>query len=439
MERLFSWAIYLLGEGKVRVGSCAFIAFILCLLPVSFSLADGGKSELLGLRQAMQLSVKSHPLVAVKKQELQVASGELSAARWAVFPNADFSFRGFRNDDEQNILNQEVLTVSQPIWTGGMLSGTIGAAKAKRDAAKLAIIEVEQKLLGDTARAFIEVYRANSKLDISISNVEEHERLFDIIERRVRAKTSPEVDLRLARARLAFSKSQLFQNQNALEVARADLEQLIGMPVSGVGTPLIANLAEISLAEASKAALAFSPSIRKMQVEIIGLKAMKKVSQSALHPQVSLGYEKRYGELSAGQDDEQYFLGLDFKPGAGLSSRAAIIASEANEEALRASLSALKREVSREVTIAWREYAAAEMQLLPTELLVNSTSDVVRSYLRQYTVGRKSWLDVLNAQRELVQAQQALTDHQAMLILASYRMKILIGKLNSETLGVQGE
>lgn len=439
MERLFSLAIYLLGEGKMRVGSYASVAFILCLIPVSFSLAEGGKSDLLSLRQAMQLSVTSHPLVAVKKQELQVAISELSAARWALFPNADFSFRGFRDDDEQNIRNQEVLTVSQPIWTGGKLSGAIGAAKAKRDAAKLAIIEVEQKLIGDTARAFIEVSRANSKLDISVSNVEEHERLSDIIERRVKAKTSPEIDLRLARARSAFAKSQLLQNQNALEVARADLEQLIGTPVAGVEAAAIADLAEISLTEANKAALAYSPAIRKMQVEIIGLKAMKEVSQSALHPQLSLGYEKRYGELSASQDDEQYFLGLDFKPGAGLSSRASISASEANEEALRASLSVLKREISREVTIAWREYAAAEMQLLPTELLVNSTSDVVRSYLRQYTVGRKSWLDVLNAQRELVQAQQALTDHQAMLILASYRMKILIGKLNNETLGVQGE
>ena len=129
----------------------------------------------------MQLTIESHPLIAVKKQQLQVAIGELSAARWAVFPNADFSFRGFRDDDEQNILNQEVLTVSQPIWTGGRLSGTIGAAKAKRDAAKLAIIEVEQTLLADTVRAFIEVHRAKSKVEISTSNVEEHERLSDII------------------------------------------------------------------------------------------------------------------------------------------------------------------------------------------------------------------------------------------------------------------
>ena len=73
------------------------------------------------------------------------------------------------------------------------------------------------------------------------------------------------------------------------------------------------------------------------------------------------------------------------------------------------------------------------MQLLPTKLLVESTSEVMESYLRQYTVGRKSWLDVLNAQRELVQARQALADHEAMVSMASYKIQILVGAVNKNT------
>ena len=79
---------------------------------------------------------------------------------------------------------------------------------------------------------------------------------------------------------------------------------------------------------------------------------------------MSLGYEKRYGDLSVNQDDEQYFLGLDFQPGAGLSSRASIIASAADKEALKASLTALEREISREVKIAWREYARSRNAII---------------------------------------------------------------------------
>ena len=138
------------------------------------------------------------------------------------------------------------------------MAGYLGqlARLKKRDAAKLAIIEVEQTLLADTVRAFIEVHRAKSKVEISTSNVEEHERLSDIIKRRVDAATSPEVDLRLAKARLAFSKSQLLRNGNALEAAaKAELEQLIGRAVHRVAAPIRADLTNLNLSQAEKLAL----------------------------------------------------------------------------------------------------------------------------------------------------------------------------------------
>jgi adhesin transport system outer membrane protein len=79
------------------------------------------------------------------------------------------------------------------------------------------------------------------------------------------------------------------------------------------------------------------------------------------------------------------------------------------------------------------------MQILPAQLLAESTSDVVASYLRQYTVGRKSWLDVLNAQRELVQAKYALVEYEVRLIMASYKMKILVGNIRRDTVMAQSE
>lgn len=395
--------------------------------------------QVLTLDQTLALSVQSHPLILAKKQEFQAAEGDLSAARWALFPNAGFSVRGFRKDGDQEALDQEVLSVSQPIWTGGKITGAIGVAKAKRDAAKLAVIETEQAVLVDTARSFIDMHRAKLKVDISLSNVEEHERLYKIIERRVGAATSPQVDLRLANARLAFSKSQLLQNSNALDVAKADLEQLIGRPIYDITAPQAADMSQFSLGEAENAALSFSPAIRKMRSEIAGLKSEEKVAKSALYPQISLGYEKRYGDLAIDQEDEQVFLGLDFQPGAGLSTRSSIRVSQAKKGALNETLRALERETRRQVKITWREYSAARLQLSPTQLLVDSTSQVVGSYLRQYTVGRKSWLDVLNAQRELVQAQYALTDHQAIQTLASFKLKIFVGELNSGTVGSDSE
>jgi outer membrane protein, adhesin transport system len=46
----------------------------------------------------------------------------------------------------------------------------------------------------------------------------------------------------------------------------------------------------------------------------------------------------------------------------------------------------------------------------------------VDSYLRQFRVGKKSWLDVLNVQRERVQAAASLIDLEYPLQLAHFRL-----------------
>lgn len=423
-----------------EVSTLPFLVFGLFLFSLKPSLGEEMKSPTaLSLNQALAAAVKSHPMISSKRMEYQAAIGDLNAARWSAFPNASFSFRGFRRDENENTFDQEKLTVSQPLWTGGRLSGNIKVAKAGRDVAKWGVVESEQALIEETIRAFIELNRANSKVKISAENVKEHERLFNIIKRRVDASTSPEVDLRLAAARLAFSKSQLLQNSNAVAVSKTKLEQLVGLPVFQIISPSKTEKWPVSLQHAEKAALAFSPLIRKMRSEISGLQGLEKVAKSALYPQVTLGYERRFGEFSSNDEEEQVFLGMDFQPGAGLSARSSISVSKARRGAMQDSLLALEREIRQKVQITWREFSSSEMQLSPTKLLVESTSGIVASYLRQYVVGRKSWLDVLNAQRELVLARQSLVDHEASLIMSSYMMQILVGEINTKTVSVRNE
>jgi adhesin transport system outer membrane protein len=55
---------------------------------------------------------------------------------------------------------------------------------------------------------------------------------------------------------------------------------------------------------------------------------------------------------------------------------------------------------------------------------VVANEDVSASFSRQYAIGRKGWIDVLNAQRELTQARYAATDAEWAGRLAQLRMAI---------------
>jgi adhesin transport system outer membrane protein len=68
-------------------------------------------------------------------------------------------------------------------------------------------------------------------------------------------------------------------------------------------------------------------------------------------------------------------------------------------------------------------------------MLVDATTSVVESYLRQYAVGKKSWLDVLNAQRESTQARNTLVEYEILYLTSLYRLKVLLNKINPNALG----
>jgi len=52
-------------------------------------------------------------------------------------------------------------------------------------------------------------------------------------------------------------------------------------------------------------------------------------------------------------------------------------------------------------------------------------------------VGKKSWLDVLNAQREATQARNTLVDFEVQYLTSIYRLRVLMNEINPTILGVK--
>jgi adhesin transport system outer membrane protein len=63
--------------------------------------------------------------------------------------------------------------------------------------------------------------------------------------------------------------------------------------------------------------------------------------------------------------------------------------------------------------------------------LVTATEDVVASYLRQYQIGKKNWLDVLNALRESAQAHYSAVDVASSTQSLQLRLMLLTTPMNS--------
>jgi adhesin transport system outer membrane protein len=80
------------------------------------------------------------------------------------------------------------------------------------------------------------------------------------------------------------------------------------------------------------------------------------------------------------------------------------------------------------------ELEALAQQVEPARLLVTATEDVVASYLRQYQIGKKNWLDVLNALRESAQAQYSAVDVASSTQSLQLRLMLLTSPMNTRAL-----
>ena len=408
--------------------------FSLCLVFSSVStglLSD--EHSALSVDQALALALETHPLIRSAESQFRAAQSELNGARWSRFPTVSIGAQGSSGD-----VQQDTTTVDLPLWAGGRINAEIDLAKSRRDGTWYAVSDAQQTVMLETVSIFFEYFKSEKKLSIAIENVDEHQRLYEIIERRVEANTSPEVDAMLALARLQSAMSAEIQSKNRRNISESSLELLIDKPVASVQVLRQPEKLVIGVDQAVSRAISVSPKVAMVQAEAAGFDASISSARSALYPQVSLGFQ--YGETHGGsldgQVDKQTFLSVQFQPGVGLSVASSVTAAKQRKQSALDTLEAEKRDLSRQVKSAWNEYASVSIQLEPSKKLVEATNSVVDSYLRQYAVGKKSWLDVLNAQREATQARNTLVDFEVLYLTSLYRLKILLNEINPKLLGV---
>ncbi|QHE87175.1 TolC family protein [Hydrogenophaga sp. BPS33] len=374
----------------------------------------------------MSEAVTQHPDVRSRKSNARAAGYELEGARWGRYPSLTTELQ------TQSGGPQTVIKVEQPLWTGGRITSRIGVADAGVGEAEAAVAEIEQNVLGQTAGAFFEILRLESRLDAARASETEHKRLFDIIQRRVQSQVSPATDQTQAAARLNQAITERIQTQRQIEAARLALEQMVGRKVAELAPPPHIGLGNWNEDSLLDAALSFSPERRRLEAQVAVANAQIDLARSQLMPTVVAGYQSRLGNLLPGEDRGRLYVALQLQTGAGLSSMSGVQVAISRKQAALDAIDALERTLTQQVRSIWSERQALGRQVEPVRALLSGADEIVASYLRQFQVGRKNWLDVLNALREKTQAYYALADLESPILYAEVRLLLLAGQLNAQ-------
>lgn len=388
---------------------------------IALALASGVQAQALSVEEALRAAVTSHPLIAARQGELQGSSASLEAARWQRYPALSAQSTAAPAGGSVHTVRIDV-----PLWTGGRVTAEIDTAQARRLAAEAAVGEAQQTVMTRVATAFADLMRMREKIAAADENIAEHQRLLEMIERRVAAQYSPAAEATMARARLEQARTDRVQFENQLANAQADLAQLVGRPVDEVLPPPLVPPPAAPLPDVMASAVGHSPQVQRLKAEEKVAEAEIASRKSAWAPQVSVRHDRLWGR---NYPDSATYLALTFQPGGGLSSLSNVQAAVARRGAAAYSSEAGVKDVTDRVRTDWNQGRSSASEAAVLRDLVQSTRGVYESFLRQFPAGRKSWQEVLNARREATQARYSLADATWIGFGAAVRVDILTGRL----------
>lgn len=373
------------------------------------------------LHAAMNQAVQTHPSIAAAKAAANAAGADVRAAKWQRFPS--FSVEGFLFDQSRNSLQAQAV-VDQPLWTGGRISASIDRAGARQSAALAVYNEAILAIAQSTAQSFYEVHRWRERGILLAISLEQHERMVASMERRVAQEVSPLSDLELARARALQIGQQIYQADAQERSALSRFRELIGDSSVTVGTlpPLPAFWPRLADADVIAEAVRFSPSLERLRYEARGTSAEARIARASILPQLSgqVSYSEIFGHRLG--------IVLKFQSEGGLSRFAAADAANQRVRASELQISAGERQLREELQALLREYEAGTLRLDGSQAAASAAQRVMESYMRQFTSGRRTWLDVMNAVREATSAEIDAVDARIAAQSSLVRILLLSGR-----------
>ncbi|MEM1381163.1 MAG: TolC family outer membrane protein [Pseudomonadota bacterium] len=392
--------------------------------------------------------VEENPQLQSSELQAQAARADLTAARGAFLPQIAIEASTSRVDESFQINGvpgtlsatreptQAAASVTQALFTSGRIGGSVGAARAQAREARSSYDGDRQRLIVAGAAAIADVVRDRAVLRERRANEEVvRGRLEESVARR-RAGLATRTDVQQSEARFAGASAERIAAQGALQRSLASFQALFGVAAPDVLTlPAAPAALPADLDEALQRALAENPQLNASDQRAEAARQVVRAERGQLLPQVSLnataGYldNERFGiELG---EAEQVTVSLQGRWNlfSGGSGYARTRAAQRRADAAKSLALQTRRAIREETIAAWTNVVAGRAALAAREAQVRAASTAAEGVAAEFRSGRRTRLDVLDADREKTDADVALIAARRDLAVAEFLLLSATGAL----------
>ncbi|MEY3939319.1 MAG: hypothetical protein RL659_2160 [Pseudomonadota bacterium] len=371
----------------------------------------------------LQKVTAEHPQVQSQIQNLQAAGMDIKVTQQAYWPTPSISMERVQTQslDPAYTGSPQVLSfrLQQPLWTGGRLTAQSNKAIATQAIEHARLFEIQQGLALKTLQAWTEVVMAQRQQQVLEKSETVQTQLLQKIRRRAEQGLSPLNEVNYANLRLVQVRQDRFNALQQENQAWIRLTQWVP-EAKNLGQTLIhpniqlQTVNELALTQAlphwEAISLDNSPLIRRLE-RVAQLQFEKR---AALQPEVYVRAEHQRGNFTYANmpNTNRVFVGLSASTGAGLGLSYQLVALQNKHDGALQEIVAARRSVLEAVQTDFLNVNARQSKAEMLLLNLESSKEIQAAWERQFINGKKTWIDVMNAARETLQAELAIIENE---------------------------
>jgi adhesin transport system outer membrane protein len=418
--------------------SLIYFLCTVCLTPAA-------SAQVFSIQDAIKQTVATNPGVAEAAANRRATESEMRQVQSTLLPQVRLETRLGKERFDSQLTPAPVgnatwrdsqeysIVVRQLLFDGFQTINEIWRQAARTDAAAMRTYERTELLALDASESYLDVVRYIRLVELASRNLQAHRAILNNVDQRYSGGRAGEGDLQQTRERVAAAEAALGAFRQALDEARARFRKVIGLEPHNLRWP--GRLPDLPRTKDATLAVAirYNPTIRAAQADADAAKYGYRGTAGAFVPSVALEGRGSTGENYnnlVGRRDElsgKVVLSWDVFRGGQDMWRRNELAERYIETTQRHAK--LQRDALESIDRAWaaRAYSGERIGALSRQVAADRRT--IDAYTKEYELGQRSLIDLLNAQNTLFSASVSLVSVQSLAIFADFQMLAAMGHL----------
>ena len=370
------------------------------------------------LKGAVTTAIQNNRDITIAELKRRDAEADVSAVAAKKNPSVNYSWQ--RNQYPTQVVTtaagtqssnhgySQGINVSWPIWTFGKVEGAIDAARYQKNIADLNVYKTEADTKLAAVQAYYQYLEAVKLAEVQAQSVTDYASHLNNVQQQFDAGIVAKLDVLSSNVSLANAKQKSIAADNTRDVAEANLNNIMRVPMNTTLKPLDKNFPEPEFDLTMEQAILMAQKYRWELVEAdYGVKAAEAALRSAKAgylPTVSVGGGYSWKEASVtavDKDDWAVQGGLSWSLWDGGATQASVKKADAAVKTAQETLLQAREKIELEVRQDYLNVLSYKEQIRAAEASVAQAEEAYKIATVRYSSGVGINLDVLDAELAL--------------------------------------